>query len=87
MGSSPSDGDRTVKSFRSHNVSLKVETAGEEAGKNIVVFFKSCLGFCLPGFFPSGECPALCLRLVLRNSYETIRRFEGVCEMLLYFES
>lgn len=43
---------------------LKVGTAGEEAGKKVVIFFKSCLGFCLPGFFPPGECTAHCFRLV-----------------------
>lgn len=65
MGSSPfTPGDSSVKSFKSHNVSLKVGIGGEEVEKKVVVFFKSCLGFCLPGFFPPGECPAHCFRLV-----------------------
>lgn len=42
----------------------KLRQQGKKQGKTLWFFFKSCLGFCLPVFFPSGECPAVCFRLV-----------------------
>lgn len=65
VGSSPSDGSSTVKSSRSHNISLESwDGRGRSREKGWVFFFKSCLGFCLPGFFPRGECPTHYFRLV-----------------------
>lgn len=68
---------------------LKVGMAGEEAGEKVVVFFKPCLGFCLPGFFSPWRVHSslfqagFCLSEIPMKQSDDLR----MCEMLLYFES
>lgn len=68
---------------------LKVGMAGEEVGEKVVVFFKPCLGFCLPGFFSPWRGPSSLFQASFCLWELPMKQSDGlrVCEMLLYFES
>lgn len=67
---------------------LKVGIAGEEMGKKVVVFFKSCPGFCLPGVFSPWGVPSLLFQAGFHLWEIPMKQSNDmrVCEMLLYFD-
>lgn len=88
VGSSPSDSDSAVKSSRSHNVSLESWGSRGRNGEKGCGFFQilSRLLFAW-GFFPlrSAQLAISGWFSPLRNSYETIKRYEGVWDASVFW--